>query len=107
MSGYMTLLGAEEVGTAGRSISGAPDQMERAAMSIDNGMERAARVIDEAAMRVLALAEQQATDTPTLRDLFAAKAMALQPWHDPDDCFANHADRCYVMADAMLKARAA
>ncbi len=41
----------------------------------------------------------------SIRDYFAAKAMAVMPWLDKDDCFANHADRCYVIADAMLKAR--
>lgn len=41
----------------------------------------------------------------TLRDYFAAKAMELQLWHNEDDSYSNHADRCYLMADAMLKAR--
>lgn len=41
----------------------------------------------------------------SLRDYFAAMAMQLQPWHDPDDNYDNHANRCYVMADAMLEAR--
>lgn len=41
----------------------------------------------------------------TLRDYFASMAMQLQPWHDLDDNYLNHADRCYSMADAMLKAR--
>ena len=45
------------------------------------------------------------TDGMSMRDYFAAKAMELQPWHNEDDSFSNHADRCYVMADAMLKAR--
>ena len=41
----------------------------------------------------------------SLRDYFAAKAMQLQPWHDIDGIYEEHADRCYSMADAMLKAR--
>lgn len=40
-----------------------------------------------------------------LRDYFAAKAMQMQPWHDLNDGYLNHAERCYSMADAMLKAR--
>lgn len=43
----------------------------------------------------------------TLRDYLAAKAMELQPWHNAGDSYSNHADRCYLMADAMLKARQA
>ena len=44
-------------------------------------------------------------DGMTLRDYFAAKAMQMQPWHDLNDGYLNHAERCYSMADAMLKAR--
>jgi len=41
----------------------------------------------------------------TLRDYFAARAMELQSWHNEGDNYRNHADRCYLMADAMVKAR--
>ena len=40
----------------------------------------------------------------SLRNDFAARAMALQPWHNVDDSYSNHAERCYAIADAMLKA---
>jgi hypothetical protein len=43
----------------------------------------------------------------TLRDYFAAKAMELQSWHNEGDNYSNHADRCYSMADAMVRAREA
>jgi hypothetical protein len=41
----------------------------------------------------------------TMRDEFAKAAMQLQQWHDPDDIYLNHADRCYEIADAMMRAR--
>lgn len=46
----------------------------------------------------------------TLRDYFAAKAMPMLMKQWPIDIFDNHAQdevaqRCYLMADAMLKAR--
>jgi hypothetical protein len=37
----------------------------------------------------------------TLRDYFAAKAMADLTWQFPESC----AQQCYQIADAMLKAR--
>jgi hypothetical protein len=41
----------------------------------------------------------------TMRDEFAKAAMQEQYWHDSDDTYLNHAERCYAIADAMMKAR--
>jgi hypothetical protein len=43
----------------------------------------------------------RADDGMTLRDYFAAKAMADLTWQFPESC----AQQCYKIADAMLKAR--
>ncbi len=39
-----------------------------------------------------------------LRDYFAAKAMAIKSWSHPDH-YSQHAESCYKIADAMMKAR--
>lgn len=47
----MTLLGAEEVAQAGRSMRGAADEMSRAAANIDNSVSRLIRAMDDALQR--------------------------------------------------------
>jgi len=41
----------------------------------------------------------------TLRDYFAAKALASMNWVGRDSYYEDDARMCYKMADAMLKAR--
>ena len=44
---YMTLMGAEQVQSAGRQMSSAADQMSRAAASIDETMHRQRLFMDD------------------------------------------------------------
>jgi hypothetical protein len=69
MSGHVTLLGAEEVSRAGSRISGAAEEMQRAASAFDEATHRMARAFEDAASRMEAAAERieramaQATNT--------------------------------------------
>lgn len=47
MVDYVTLMGSEQVQSAGRSISGAADQMSRAASEISSALERHQRQMDD------------------------------------------------------------
>ena len=52
MSDYVTLLGAEQVQSAGARMASAADDMQRAASSISESVERLIRALDEHASRV-------------------------------------------------------
>lgn len=47
MAEYVTLMGAEQVGTAARTMSSAASEMVRAASNIDGALERHQRFMDE------------------------------------------------------------
>jgi hypothetical protein len=64
VSNYVSLLGAEDVALAGRNISGAADQMERAASSMDSFAERLIRALDDHAMRVNDSSDKMAGPAP-------------------------------------------
>lgn len=68
-NGYMTLLGAEEVSRAGNAISGAADQIQRAATSMDFTVDRLNNVLQEHVQRMEAVAER------------IERAMAKEPGH--------------------------
>jgi IS30 family transposase len=44
---YMTLLGAEQVQSAGQTMRSAAEQMQRAASTIDESLERHRRFLDD------------------------------------------------------------
>lgn len=56
MANYVTLLGAEQVQSAGRAIDTAAETMVRAAASFSDSVDRLARALDEHATRVEAAA---------------------------------------------------
>ena len=56
MSEYITLLGAEQVQSAGSSIARAADDIQRAASSISESIGRLIRAMEEHATRVEAAA---------------------------------------------------
>lgn len=47
MPDYITLMGAEQVQSAGRTISGAADTMSQAALNMDGAFERHQRFLDD------------------------------------------------------------
>lgn len=57
MSEYVTLLGAEQVQSAGSAMRSAADEMQRAASTIDQAVDRLCRAFDEAAQRAHADSE--------------------------------------------------
>ncbi len=52
MSDYITLLGAEQVASAGQYMRGAANDMERAASSISDSVDRLIRAMSEHADRI-------------------------------------------------------
>jgi hypothetical protein len=56
MSDYVTLLGAEQVASAGQYMRGAANDMERAANTISASVDRLIRALEEHATRVEAAA---------------------------------------------------
>lgn len=62
MAEYMTLLGAEDVRQAASTMRSAADDMQRAAMSIDESMQRALRQFEDCVLRLEALASQDKDD---------------------------------------------
>jgi hypothetical protein len=115
MSDYITLLGAEAVERAARSISESADQMQRAAETIDHSAERMIRALDETAQRIelSTISKTEAMQSMTLRDYFAAQALPIVEKGSRllgenflrCENFDEVARDAYVMADAMLKAR--
>jgi len=49
--------------------------------------------------------QQGAYEGMTLLDYYAGEAMKVMDWHNRDDCYDNHADRCFSIALCMVKAR--
>lgn len=72
MSGYVTLMGAEDVLRAGRSMQGAAETISRAAECIDTTAARLAQSLEDHATRIVDAQAQQ----PTLRDYFASHVSA-------------------------------
>jgi hypothetical protein len=52
MSDYVTLMGAEQVQSAGNRMASAADDMQRAASSISDSVDRLVRALDDHAMRI-------------------------------------------------------
>lgn len=61
MSGYITLLGAEQVQSAGNTISRAADDMRSAAATFDNAVETQRRILDDFICRFEAAIEKLAS----------------------------------------------
>jgi len=57
MAEYMTLLGSEEVGSAGRNISAAADRIASAASTIDEAARRLGNILDDTTTALNRLAE--------------------------------------------------
>lgn len=107
----MHLIGAEQVQSAGASISRAADTISSAASTIDSTAHRLASSLEQHGYQMGALAEALA-GAPSLRDQMAMAALqgflttagapslnGLQGYEDIT------AKASYKMADAMLKAR--
>lgn len=64
MAEYVTLLGAEDVRSAGNAMRSAADDMRSAASSIDSTLDRHQRFLDDWLQRFEAAIERSAPPTP-------------------------------------------
>lgn len=78
MSGYVTLLGAEQVQAAANRMASAADDMQRAASSISESVERLVRALDDHAIRIEAAAASEATTVGPSEDSGVALARYVE-----------------------------